>query len=302
MTQKHNSALDHLTQEIWPLFKGWNSVERRKKLTQEEVLYLLEQQIPKPELMINLENWELVMHELLLNFKCQELLHELKLTTWEILQNIRGLWKTFQVLKNNVEFAIEKIKSWEKVSINIEPEDIIHPEFVSLLTNIPLEYRKMLMIEFIESEYVDESNESIWLIISRIKITQKLWYPIAIDDWYNEDLDHIDTNNRSYKNLNLFLENNICPDVIKIEWQVIQDLYSNSQSENTHVKQKSINEISKIKVAILELRQKIEKEYWKSISVIWEWIDSFEIGMFAQKEIGVEYWQWRNLNQKDFQK
>jgi hypothetical protein len=50
-----------------------------------------------------------------------------------------------------------------------------------------------------------------------MKIVQDLGYPIAIDDWYNEDLDHIDTNNRSYKNLNLLLENNICPDVIKIE-------------------------------------------------------------------------------------
>jgi len=301
MTQKHNSELDHLTENMWPLFKGWNSVERRKKLTQEEVNFLLSKQSVNPEIIIDLETWDLVMHELLLSFECQELLNELKLSTWEILQNIRWLWRTFKVLEKNIARAFEKLQRWEKASINIEPEDIIHSEFLNLIQQIPQEYRNLLLIEFIESEFIDETHESTSLIISRMKIVQDLGYPIAIDDWYNEDLDHIDTNNRSYKNLNLLLENNICPDVIKIEWKVIQDLYNDSKSQDTKLQEHSKIEINKIKSAILELRHRIKQDYWKSIIVIWEWIDSFDMWMFAKNSIGADYWQGRDLKQSDFQ-
>ena len=301
MTQKHNSELDHLTENMWPLFKGWNSVERRKKLTQEEVNFLLSKQSVNPEIIIDLETWDLVMHELLLSFECQELLNELKLSTWEILQNIRWLWRTFKVLEKNIARAFEKLQRWEKASINIEPEDIIHSEFLNLIQQIPQEYRNLLLIEFIEIEFIDETHESTSLIISRMKIVQDLGYPIAIDDWYNEDLDHIDTNNRSYKNLNLLLENNICPDVIKIEWKVIQDLYNDSKSQDTKLQEHSKIEINKIKSAILELRHRIKQDYWKSIIVIWEWIDSFDMWMFAKNSIGADYWQGRDLKQSDFQ-
>ena len=301
MTQKHNSELDHLTENMWPLFKGWNSVERRKKLTQEEVNFLLSKQSVNPEIIIDLETWDLVMHELLLSFECQELLNELKLSTWEILQNIRWLWRTFKVLEKNIARAFEKLQRWEKASIKIEPEDIIHSEFLNLIQQIPQEYRNLLLIEFIESEFIDETHESTSLIISRMKIVQDLGYPIAIDDWYNEDLDHIDTNNRSYKNLNLLLENNICPDVIKIEWKVIQDLYNDSKSQDTKLQEHSKIEKNKIKSAILELRHRIKQDYWKSIIVIWEWIDSFDMWMFAKNSIGADYWQGRDLKQSDFQ-
>jgi hypothetical protein len=89
--------------------------------------------------------------------------------------------------------------------------------------------------------------------------------------------------------------------VIKIEWKVIQDLYNDSKSQDTKLQEHSKIEINKIKSAILELRHRIKQDYWKSIIVIWEWIDSFDMWMFAKNSIGADYWQGRDLKQSDFQ-
>ncbi len=239
--------------------------------------------------------------ESILKIDGSEYAKELLIRFWDwvsVLQWLEELKKrgmTMLVLEKMLKEGTEDVLMWERRSINVYIKNLWDRDFskklLTITSEIPKILRKNLIFEILEDDYSTLGDR----VIDNILLLQKSGFSVAIDDLCLSD----NHNGMSKEILEIFIEREICPDIIKLDGRLIQKI--SSIDTNTDIK--STKEIKRL---IRHLKEII----WffsllpKPPIYIAEWIQDTDEARKIQDLLNINneelFFQWRNIQSWNF--
>ncbi len=200
---------------------------------------------------------------------------------------------SFKVLKTILSEIISILilkNDFEKYSLNIQPINLLHPEFHKVIIYFYNELKKYnidpSIFIFEITEYTFGNQESSKKIIQGTEYLKRLGFKLAIDDIFFSEDTTVEEINMWKENLDTLLRNKIIPDYVKVDGKQLELMYIN----RNNIKFQLI--IQKYKDEIVKIKQ-------FGCIIIWEWIKNAEDAKFAAY-LGCDLFQWQDLKPSHF--
>lgn len=236
-----------------------------------KIIYELNQKFSFDKMKIISDSWKIEFEE------CLTRINWINLK--DFLDFNKSIWLsicTFYMILSKV-FS-ERVK-WP-ISINAHVSDINNDSYIYILELLSKRFYydlSNLTIEVLEDEKIPNYKS----FIEKIKVLEKMWIKIALDDIKAIDIDYI---------LGCEIVKQWLIDYVKIDWEYILNLYK------FYINKEYISDMNILDLNISTIKMKIKKIKKLWIKVIAEYIETEEIKNFCKEQLWIDLYQWIHIN------